>query len=503
MNLNLPVIRDWLTDFPSRIQEADPDLQLTGVRLYEPGQAMDAGILTVARARDFHPEAGPRVVCLARPNCLWLETTDADAVVRRIQEAFSFYDGWYTGCVRAIEGGCTLEDLLNLAKPVLPMPLMLLNTAQSLAAASVSLEDLISMEGEDPAKPLVSIPEEKLMALNQEYNASFFSPKAFLISRGFFPTDAYCCHIFSPDLDRLGTLILKITEGNPSESTQFLLQQFVSLVDLWRRTAEADAGPNPLVSYFARVLEGKRESGRQFARQIALLGWDPEARKRMWVLACPQGKFPYSFRILQMLCLPDLGVQAFPYQNHLIVLQNRDLADDRTFRIRLHLVLGKEDLFAAESCFTDLNDLVKTYLRTRTILEFSPKTPGTPYTCADVAFSLGETRARASVRKAPLHPAVPVLKKQDKLNGSEFYETLFAYLRNESALLPTAQDLHITRLALLHRMATIKEFLQIDPDDPKERTYLLFSYYLDQLSGDPDTPDLHLSWPEVWPDNHG
>ena len=75
-----------------------------------------------------------------------------------------------------------------------------------------------------------------------------------------------------------------------------------------------------------------------------------------------------------------------------------------------------------------------------------------------------------------VHPALLTLREQDRVGGSELYETLRIYLEHERSLVRTAAALFIHRNTLLYRLEKLRQLVDLDLDDPELRLYLTLSY---------------------------
>lgn len=76
------------------------------------------------------------------------------------------------------------------------------------------------------------------------------------------------------------------------------------------------------------------------------------------------------------------------------------------------------------------------------------------------------------------HPALSLLAKYDEHHDTELSATLERYLNNERNMVMTAEQLCIHRNSMKYRMRRIRDLIDINLDDPRERLYLLLSYYL-------------------------
>lgn len=80
------------------------------------------------------------------------------------------------------------------------------------------------------------------------------------------------------------------------------------------------------------------------------------------------------------------------------------------------------------------------------------------------------------------HPALDILKNHDRKKDGGLYLTLYYYLLNERSIQLGAQAVHIHRNSFLYRIKRIQALTGINLDDPVERNFLLFSYYLDMAA---------------------
>lgn len=101
------------------------------------------------------------------------------------------------------------------------------------------------------------------------------------------------------------------------------------------------------------------------------------------------------------------------------------------------------------------------------------------HACKDYAFEHLLTLIDDKNRALELcHPALTLLKEYDKRQHTELYETLFQYLLHDRNLVHTAAALFIHRNSLIYRVKRIGELIKIDLDDPKERQFIILSYWM-------------------------
>lgn len=75
-------------------------------------------------------------------------------------------------------------------------------------------------------------------------------------------------------------------------------------------------------------------------------------------------------------------------------------------------------------------------------------------------------------------PQLYKLKQIDRDRGTEYYQTLRAWLLYERSIPKTAEALIVHRTTLTYRLEKLREQIPMDLDDPRLRLYLRLSYYM-------------------------
>ncbi len=81
-----------------------------------------------------------------------------------------------------------------------------------------------------------------------------------------------------------------------------------------------------------------------------------------------------------------------------------------------------------------------------------------------------------------IHPALRRLKSYDTKHGTQMYETLHVFLKNERSLTKSLQTLNIHRNSLIYRLERIEKITECRLDDPDVRDWLLFSFRMAENS---------------------
>lgn len=77
-----------------------------------------------------------------------------------------------------------------------------------------------------------------------------------------------------------------------------------------------------------------------------------------------------------------------------------------------------------------------------------------------------------------VHPVLLDLLEHDRVNGTQYYETLRTYLYCERSIPQTSNALIIHRTTLTYRLSKIQELSKVNLDDPNLRLYLCLSFYI-------------------------
>ena len=75
-------------------------------------------------------------------------------------------------------------------------------------------------------------------------------------------------------------------------------------------------------------------------------------------------------------------------------------------------------------------------------------------------------------------PELEILRKHDRDNGTQYFETFREYLLQERDIPRTAKALIIHRTTLLYRLNKIRALISSNLDDPWQRMYLTLSLWL-------------------------
>lgn len=483
MVLSMQILKDHLTQYAPEADCKSDRLGIVGLRLYAPGMDTSDEMLYLGVSDQFFRDGGKRIVLRHQENYLYLSTENMVAVANQIQETLRFYQDWYNRCLRMLADGCGLSELLDLMEMILPFPILVADTTQTLVGISSLAREYPDNEWQASMRRH-GVSEERLRGFNRMQNDTFSRQGIFVVDSDYFFMKSYCKQLFI-DGERKATVIMKVPERDCTPGELHLLGICADLVERWvRRNSTPDGdGPIQMVSHLARILNG--EAGHQAAleRHLSLFDWEADCRKNLIVISALSSGFRFA-DMIRIMNNESLGSYGVNYRGSMLLLCNADKQEQNVFYESLSAVLKQNNCYAAVSIpFTDLKLLPQAYQQALNALERGTKIAGRIHQCGSTAlFSLMEY-INQRVPGLFLHPALTILKAHDRQNKTDYYRTVLCYLQNERRQQAAADALFIHRNTLFLRLQKIQELCPMDFDDPTERLYLLFSFYQDYLSG--------------------
>lgn len=484
MALSLWILADWLSSVSPAVECQTSRIEIVEVRLYKPGMHRKDNTVYLGQSDMFFHDGDSRIVCVHRANCLRLQTEDLLDVSNRIQDAFSFYSKWKNTCMEAIADQCGLSELLDLSADIFHMPILIVDAAQTLVARSSNIAAFQNIESWKPIFKYESASAERLKYYNKICWETLDQEEVFPVTADFFPAKSYCKHIFF-NRERMATVILKVTGEDCSIGLRHLLEILTLFVQKWiqKNTASGES-PVQMISFLAQALSGKTNALQTLLRQLALFGWQDNCRKQMIVTSAVSEQLRCDLHLFLGSDNTGLGTYMIDYQGKMVLLCNLDMLDDKAFFHSLCAIFQKNGCYGAASfCFTDIKLLSSSYFYLMTTLEHCEKEVGKLYHCQEIAMQCAAETLSKHAFGMLLHPALAAIKEYDVQHNTDYYQTLFCFLRNERRHQATADELFIHRNTLFQRLQKLQEMWPLNLEDGGERFYLLFSFYQEQYAG--------------------
>ena len=141
----------------------------------------------------------------------------------------------------------------------------------------------------------------------------------------------------------------------------------------------------------------------------------------------------------------------------------------------------------------DIYGLKRGFIQAGIALDYITRTDSSDWIVMFSSCALNYIRESACEKlpaKMVAHPVLLELMEHDRTQGTQYYETLRAYLLCERSIPATAAALIIHRTTLTYRLGKIQELTRLNLDHANLRMYLLMSFLLlDQGRGQGSVPE--------------
>lgn len=482
MKISLQIIQDWLKDYKPEAFCQQTEICLSEVRLYNDGVPMQPYILYLGFEQQFFQGEGKRVVCKNQADYLVLQTEDITAVLNSVLDAFSYYARWEDEMSRRILAGCSLSEILDSAEVLLRVPMQVVDGAQVRIGRSLGFSTYLDTDEWKQIMEAPLYPAELLGQFNKQYLYTFESREVFYLPDDYFPTTAWCCHVFLKN-ERCATLIIPADRHRFTKGELQLIRLITEQIKKWviANNQSDEAAKN--ISYFARLLDGFPDAAGKFEIFLKKSGWEENSTKLIYVASVISEHFYMEALLSRLLSDHSAGIYAIPYQEHLVVLLNCDLMDPQMFSDLFYDFLTENHYYASSSLpFYQLVQAEQAYQQALTTLGKSSPVIGSIYSSTDNAMRFITSIVNNFSSMDLIHPLVHEIKDYDSKNHTEYYKTLFCYLKNERNHQITSQELFIHRNTLFKRIRKIEELWPLGYEDAELRFYLLYSFYQDTMT---------------------
>lgn len=265
---------------------------------------------------------------------------------------------------------------------------------------------------------------------------------------------------------------------------ELLAQRALMLLD--RRRTGQDRAYRSMDDVVLDLLNGRSPQPQEEGQLLAMLGWKRDERLLCMRL---ESQMQSEAGVVDHALHSDL-FQVFPqgyilfsgHQQCVLLNLDRQALTLPMLRHRLSPLCRDYCLYAGiSSPVRGTGELHIAYLQSRVALEKAFQLGGErwaiPFSDCALEYMLGRTREAMPLRHL-VAPELNTLIEHDRQKGTQYYQTLRAYLLNEREITRTAEALIIHRTTLLYRLRKMQSVASIDLDDPKRRLDLLISLWI-------------------------
>ena len=475
MELGFNIISEYINDITSDVY-GKSDIWISEIRLYNQSDMSDPGTGYVGTSDAFFHDGSSEIVLRHSQGHIIFHSTDILSVFNRILDVFSFYASWEAKVNALIDSGCTLSDLLSLAEEILHRPMLVIDSSQFMIGFSPSFIQLQNSDDWDLMLYKKSIKPDVLRNFNQIYKNTFSLKGVFHLPADFFPTPSCCKNIFIEQ--ELHATLIAVENDYLTSGEEQLITEIGKFILSWLKEGiDADVSHSG-TSFFAKALDGAPGASEGLDRRLSLFGWEPHCLKAIY-LASPVSESIHFNTYLSKLILDESGgIYSIPYRDCVVILYRVNMEEQEIFEKHLSSVLKHNNYYCAKSLmFTETDQISTAYQQTARAIHASEKDGGQIIYCDQFSMEYITNIVEANMPISLLHQLPMQIRKYDEENNTEYYKTLFYYLRSERNHQATAKALIVHRNTLFLRLQKIRELWPIDYENDLMRFHLLYSFY--------------------------
>ncbi len=488
MFLTLAMIADKLSEFQTDLMIGNSAKGIKGVRL---------GVFDGTDDYLYVSEAKKTVTCAGKDGTIRVHQATLGAVFNKISTVIDTIMEWENDLNTSIFSGCSLQDLVDIGRPVLNNPIFITDQREITYATSNDPKGSVDPEWdyliENGRMPFSKINEiyrdsdfKTIRRVSESDSEPFIFHSPGIIHRGI--------HYRIPDPSEdsfLGTLVIientvKITVG-----LLHLSRIFIDAINKWTQLHKKDHNMKNFNYIFTNILNGESVSHDEI--NVHILFNKFENKENILAVIPPVESMPQLHLSPHIESTID-NSYCFEYKEHLLALFSYT-QDDKTCLNKLKEIAAKESIrIGVSSPFSDWLSLRSAFKQAMIALEFNLDRVAVMDSGSALNYMISEV---STVLKGCdiFHPALKALGEHDAMHGTLYYQTLYVFLKSERNLVDSASELYIHRNSLVYRIQRIKELIEVDLDDPSTRQHLLLSFLCTDHQRSPGALPLPLKSP--------
>jgi hypothetical protein len=405
---------------------------------------------------------------------------DVFSLYNCVQEIYSEHEAWDFALQEILNSGRGIQAMLDCSERIFLNPLLVSNKNMITIAYSAHIPDRLL--DEDVLTEFTSA-----LKMNPEFNTSFEKKRATIFPDDVTGIRSMYVNIFYQGIYQYRLLINEtVRKFLPSDGAQ--LEHLARYIQL-ALNADTYGGQSELLTLshtLKGIISGEITDASHVSEQLGRYCWNKTNRyfcMKIQIDAQDIQNNTVNFLTSRVKKIVK-GSCAFEYENAISVFVNLDIfsgsADDAVSE--LVCFLRDSNLKAG------ISDSFSGY---NTIRQY--------YKQADLTLSVGSRRhphiwihryrdivedliIDSCTSQLPARmlcaPELIKLKNYDKANGTQYYLTLYTYLKNGLHKVQTAEELFIHRSTFLYRLDRIHELTGLDYESNSKQWYLLLSFKL-------------------------
>lgn len=414
-------------------------------------------------------------------------------LVNAVMEVFAHYAGFERELCNVISSGGSLSDLCSVAGRYLHNPVYIHDSMFCVIGQSSCPEGMFEFSEKTKKNhiPLWLINE---VEFDRVYKQTLTNRQAGVLGNELSFSNERSLYVnLWEEKEYLGRLLILELESAFKPGQLRASEFFAGYVTLWLKN-QAMSKNHARYSYeqtFINLLERGETDLRELKMVLNALGW--KAEDKYLCMKLQQQDTADTVRsdlVVNSRLSSVIGGQiSFRYQQKLCVIVNltRSDMDPGELRLRLAPMIRDSCLYAGiANPIEGIHDLRRGFVQADIALEYITEVDSSewivPFSFCALNY-IQESACQKLPAKTVAHPILLELREHDRLQGTQYYETLRVYLNCERSIPATAAALIIHRTTLTYRLGKIMELTRLNLDNAELRLYLQLSYRLLELDG--------------------
>lgn len=476
MKVSMYIVKKWLGNYSPEAHILKGDQEIIGVRYFTEDAPLKKEYLYIGHNKDFIETDRRGVICANSGDIILLNTDDIYEVFNEMQEMLEFYNEWEMQIMRLIEENASVTEILDTTMHMLGYGLVLTDATHFMLGE-------VQMNEKQRAYRLPGgrLSDEMITQINQVLKEHMHDKLPFSgyqgneldLVRNFFDGEVIIGWLVVLDIEK---------ESDPEALTQ-LTESFCRLLEFWFRINRESLRLSNQAGIFSDILEGKETDPDKIAFRINGIGWEGKPLMQLAKIDFSEENLFNRSYLIRTIPATFAGSYVFRFRDDLLMIINLSFSEDEKREFQLtdelsELAVRYRASIGLSYPFSDAQNLFNYYEQTNIALQFGGSEPGKVYTCEDHAVAYMKSVLRKNLRTDISHQALDILSEHDEKKGTDYYNTLSAYLLMDCDQTRTAERLHIHRNSLIYRINRIQELLNIDLKDDELRFYILMSFFI-------------------------
>ena len=485
------------TQVPARISGRTDGTRFRGVRLYSPGAEGEEGVLFVVRAEEAMDYCAPWPCACPTPvkrcACLVCPGVDAAALLDRLSGLFQRWQAWERRLDELVYRNVGLAELCDAGTALLENPVCVHDDWFVMIARSRELAEVLPpeyiMSSTREFIPRIIIEDFKNDA---EYLETYAHRSAQLWDST--PGQPPCLYVNLWDGEVYRGRLLAVKYRRDFQlmdyrAAEVLAQRVMSLLD--RKRLGVDRPHRSMDDIIYDLLHGMRSEAEEVNRMLEALGWGREDRMLCVRLASQR---PEDNAVLEHALHSEL-FQAFP-SGYIMFTERQQcvLLNLTRYPMKKSMVSHALAPLCRDYClYAGISSPVKgiaewtiAFNQAEIALNQAFRLRSERWIIAFSECALDLLLGSVQPPLLPRHlvaPELVTLMEYDAEKGTQYFDTLKAYIIEERDIPRTSEKLIIHRTTLLYRLKKIETIAPVRLDNPATRLYLLLSLRILEREG--------------------